>query len=366
MIKKVAAPRGRTDVGGVFTRCVFCTGDLGRNEEIEHFTVGRRLAFDAARGRLWVVCPGCARWNLTPLEERWEAIEECERRFRATTARLSTDNVGLARLRDGLELIRIGKPLRPEFAAWRYAGSFGQRQRQAAVSYAAGIVGTTTVSAAGITAAAALSGSVFAATASGPLGIVIVPAMTYIFAALPLASTLAARDHFREERVLARFVGNGRVIKVRQRDLTTAELTSRHGESRLRVPGGGEWMEFSGTEALQATGAILAGANWGGGPRRIVRDAVAQIESAGTSERFVEAAARRSTIRQRPLLNVMNRWSGRGAFRLAAAESFALEMAVNEEAERRALEGELHALEKAWRDAEEIAAIADRLPENEV
>ncbi|CAN5626867.1 hypothetical protein BH23GEM7_BH23GEM7_08940 [soil metagenome] len=39
----------------------------------------------------------------------------------------------------------------------------------------------------------------------------------------------------------------------------------------------------------------------------------------------------------------------------------ALEMAANEEVERQALEGELRYLERAWREAEEIAAIADRL-----
>jgi hypothetical protein len=39
----------------------------------------------------------------------------------------------------------------------------------------------------------------------------------------------------------------------------------------------------------------------------------------------------------------------------------AVEMAVNEENERHALEDELTLLEQAWKDAEEIAAIADRL-----
>jgi AmiR/NasT family two-component response regulator len=39
----------------------------------------------------------------------------------------------------------------------------------------------------------------------------------------------------------------------------------------------------------------------------------------------------------------------------------ALEIAAHEESERRALEGELAELENAWREAEEIAAIADRL-----
>jgi hypothetical protein len=36
-------------------------------------------------------------------------------------------------------------------------------------------------------------------------------------------------------------------------------------------------------------------------------------------------------------------------------------MAANEDAERRAMQGELTELETAWREAEEIAAIADNL-----
>ena len=39
----------------------------------------------------------------------------------------------------------------------------------------------------------------------------------------------------------------------------------------------------------------------------------------------------------------------------------ALEMALHEEQERRALEGELWLLERAWREAEEIADISDKL-----
>jgi len=52
---------------------------LGTSDVIEHFQIGRRLAFDSAKGRLWVGCPHCSRWNLTPLEERWEPVEECEK-----------------------------------------------------------------------------------------------------------------------------------------------------------------------------------------------------------------------------------------------------------------------------------------------
>src|ERR687896_1861260 len=112
----------------MYHHCLFCYADLKSNASVDRFPVGRRLAFDAAKGRLWVVCPRCARWNLTPLEERWEAIEQCERLYRGTRLRASTDNVGLARVRDGLELVRIGSPLRPGFGGWGLNAQFRRRR----------------------------------------------------------------------------------------------------------------------------------------------------------------------------------------------------------------------------------------------
>jgi len=47
--------------------------------------------------------------------------------------------------------------------------------------------------------------------------------------------------------------------------------------------------------------------------------------------------------------------------KIDANTRLALEMAAHEDSERRALEGELAVLEDAWREAEEIASIADRL-----
>ena len=52
---------------------MFCKTPLGSNVVVEAFPVGRRLAFDPAKGRLWVVCRSCERWNLTSLEERDDA-----------------------------------------------------------------------------------------------------------------------------------------------------------------------------------------------------------------------------------------------------------------------------------------------------
>ncbi len=61
-----------------------------------------------------------------PFDTRLETIESCERLFAGMTQRYSTDHIGLARHLAGVDLIRIGPALRPEFAAWRY----GERLRQ--------------------------------------------------------------------------------------------------------------------------------------------------------------------------------------------------------------------------------------------
>ncbi len=137
----------------MYTTCVFCKKPFASNEVVETFPVGRRLAFDSAKGRLWVVRRKCERWNLTPLEERWEAVEACEKLFRATRIRTSSEHIGLAPHPEGLELVRIGRPLRPEFAAWRYGDQFGKRRRRAiALGIVAGvglIGGTVTLGALG-------------------------------------------------------------------------------------------------------------------------------------------------------------------------------------------------------------------------
>ena len=142
----------------MYATCLFCNRQLGSNESIEHFPVGRRLAFDSAKGRLWVVCPACERWNLTPLEERWEAIEDAERLYRGTRLRAATDQIGLARLRDGTELVRIGEPLRPEFAAWRYGDQFGRRRRRQMLIAGAGVGAIGAIVAGGLAAGASIGG----------------------------------------------------------------------------------------------------------------------------------------------------------------------------------------------------------------
>ena len=45
----------------MYTTCIHCNTDLGRNEAFETFPIGQRLAFDAKHGRLCVACRSCAR-----------------------------------------------------------------------------------------------------------------------------------------------------------------------------------------------------------------------------------------------------------------------------------------------------------------
>jgi hypothetical protein len=75
----------------VYRNCIFYSADFGTNDAVEVFPVGRQLAFDGWRGRLWAVCPTCARWNFAPIEERWEAVEQAEKLFRDARLRVQPD-----------------------------------------------------------------------------------------------------------------------------------------------------------------------------------------------------------------------------------------------------------------------------------
>lgn len=340
----------------MYATCIFCRAALGANEAIEPFPVGRRLAYDADNGRLWVVCTACARWNLTPLEERWAAIDECERRFRGTTVRVSTDQVGLARLPDGTELVRIGRPLRPEFAAWRYGARFNRRRRESQLIAGAGLAMTA------VTAAltAPILGPVLA---MGAISIVAAPGITSVFGAIPIVGTLALRDWIREDRVVARLTDpTGRAMAVRARHLADVELhvDPRGGAPELVVPSDAGWASFTGTAAVQTAGVLLAGANRFGASGGQVGAAVRRIEDAGDASSYLATASVMNGARRR-VMSRLNEIRGLGALHLQPVERLALEMAVHEETERRAMEGELAVLEAAWRDAEEVARIADSL-----
>ena len=336
----------------MYTACMFCQASLGTNDHIEHFPIGRRLAFDSAKGRLWVVCRRCAQWNLAPLDERWEAMEECEREFRGARARVSTAEIGMARLADGLDLIRIGAPLRPEFAAWRFGDQFGARRRRTTLRAAGGVLalgtGATIVAAVGVTGIAAVApalvvGGVFAAVRGGR------PPSPYSYAS-PLR--MDADDGSVVE------LGRQLILGIEMRASTGAvpfhlamdlQRTDQYGTRQSQDI---THVTVSGAEAVRAARLLMPRINVGGAGRRTIQRAVAAMEEAGSADRFIPEAL--AQMRKRGLA-----YSPIQAY--PSPIRLGLEMALHEEAERRAMQGELGELEAAWREAERVAAIADDL-----
>jgi hypothetical protein len=354
----------------LYATCIHCLAALGRNAALASFPVGRRLAFDPARGRLWAVCRQCGRWNLAPLEERWEAIEECERRYRATSQRYGTAHVGLAGLPDGTELVRIGPALRPEVAAWRYGARLLQR-------------------------VAPPGRPAWRAAAWRP--------------AEALRRTLGLAGPWRApERVLdvVRLPAGGGTPST---DVPLAVVRRRHlaGAVLLRPDAGEPWqlelahergtLRLRGAAGLRTAAKLLAAANRAALSPELVAAAARKVDEAtapdgyfrrvlNTAWRWRWGALARGGAEGTPValpapagvaladdlaVQLTGRafWAHGGLgsaeriplLRLPAVDRLALEMVAHEAAERAALETELAALQAAWQEAEEVAAIADAL-----
>jgi hypothetical protein len=372
----------------MYSTCLFCSANLGRNEAIESFPVGRRIAFDAWKGRLWAVCPKCGRWNLAPLEERWEAVETADRLFTDTRARVQSEHIGLCRLRDGTRLVRVGKALPGELAAWRYGGEFISRRRRNISVGAAVLAGTGAVAA----------GVPLLVSAGLPL------------AALNIGVHVAVRWRMRveQQRVVHRITADSSptgadmvIRRIHMHDAVLKQANSgigvelppavltRAGGPAPATPGGDvPPILVTGEPARRLLARAMTDYNRRGAKREHVQAALDTIERMGGVAAFERYATRYGAVLARPQLGgrrARNSYSLRqviGTFRgeilpvekyrspfaddarprLSATDALALEMVLNEEAERRALEGELAALEAAWREAEEIAQIADALP----
>jgi hypothetical protein len=331
----------------MYSTCLYCGNSLGANGVVEAFPVGRRLAFDQARGRLWVVCRACEKWNLSPLEERWEAIETCERLYRDSPKRISTDQVGLARLTEGLELVRIGKPERLEFAAWRYGDQFGRRRRKARLlTYGGALTGLGL-----IVAGPLFGGAAIAAYSAWETS------MWLGYALRRRRRILEVRDH-----------DYGQLI-VRGGDVKHSRLVPSDGPEGWGlelVSGRKDPVRLEGEAAGRAAMLVVPHLTPFGGSRRETQSAVDLIDGAGDPDRYLRWLVHHQRGRERELRTYG--WDGADAGARAVTLEYqglvtclAVEMAVNEENERRVVHGELAILEEAWKEAEEVAAIADRL-----
>jgi hypothetical protein len=314
-------------------RCIFCHGALPTNESVEHFPLGKRVAFDPGRGRLWAVCPSCKRWNLAPFEARWEALEELEKAYRDTGRVLaSTENVALIQA-PGVELVRVGDARLAEEAWWRYGGQMMRRRTRARfMNWAeqAAMIG-----------ASIATGGIF-----------------YLFLGGDFVNNILRWQKFgstawRGEAHCIRcgapltelsFKAARRLHLTRDDDLDPA-LHLRCRRCQLRGSFGEYQLE--GVVAQHVLRRVVTYHHFQGASKKQVRSATDYIDRLGAPDAVTRELAK-TGLRLDAVLARSRR-----------AQALALEIALNEENERRLLEMELAELEARWRQEEEIAAIVD-------
>ncbi len=307
----------------MFSSCAFCNAAFDGDGGPSGLGVGRRIAFDEWRGRLWVVCPRCSRWNLTPFDDRLERIEAVARSASQGRIAASTDQVALIRW-ERYDFVRVGKPPRVELATWRYGERLRNRQRERMK-----VVVPLTVAAIGLGIAANVA-------AGGGLGVVVwnvhrLADRFYVWLVgarkVPLIEPPICAHCGSLMQLRARHVQYARIVPDRHADMAVL----------LSCPNcKAEGAQLTGSEAIQVLRQGLTYLNLDKGGRRRAEDAAREVDQIGGADRLVADIARRElTLRS-----------------LRAERGLALEMAVDERAE-------VEELERQWREAEEIADIAD-------
>jgi len=307
----------------MYRTCAFCNGTLDGDGGPTNLGVGRRLAFDEWKGRLWVICPRCSRWNLAPLDDRLERIEALARAAGDGRVAAATDQVALIRWR-GYDLIRVGKPRRLELATWRY-GERLRARRQEQLKF----VVPMTVAAVGLAVAVNVA-------AGGSVGV-------FVWNTPRLVKRIYVEMVGRRKIVLVEppiCERCGSVMLLRARHLERARVTTTAREGMallLTCPScGAEGTMLTGADAQFALRRGLTFLNLARGGWQRAEDAARLVEAAGGPHQLIHDVARRElTLRS-----------------LAPDRRLALEMAVDERAE-------VEELERQWKEAEEIAEIAD-------
>jgi hypothetical protein len=321
----------------VYRNCIFCSCHLGNNQAIEYFPAGRTLAFDSMKGRLWVVCPACHRWNLAPIEERWEAVEEAEAAFRAARARVHEENIGVAELNGDARLIRVGDALPGELAVWRFGRMLRSRRWQHWFGVAGGLLlGVPGWSGYYLRRRVLHRGGAGAGDAG--------------------AGAVDAGDVVIRGRHL-----HGAVFDLRPDAVVAADIIRRR---LLRRP---RRVHLEGGDARALLERALVAVNQSGGSRSDVDRAVKTLSLRADDVAPWPPGFSNTTLRLGERLR-SGYWyarvatpGGGDASTVQRHQLLALEMGLQEEQERAALSGELAALRARWREAEEIAAIADSL-----
>ncbi len=317
----------------MITRCIFCCRTFPPNETLEHFPLARGVAFDPGRGRLWAICESCRRWTLSPIEERWEALEELER-ITTDRARLlaQTDNIALLRA-DRMRIVRVGRASLTEQAWWRFGRELvGRRRAYQRASFL--IIGGIVALQLGLSAAIGgglVYGYMFAGNVQDWLRKRKFGKRAWQgTGACPNCGAPLTQLRFEERKkmIIAPGEADAAALHIRCRACRTYFDTGAH---------------LFGTSNDLLMRRVLAFHHHDGAKEGRIMSATRMIEQHASHDAFIRAVA---SSRQ-PL------------GRLPKERLLALEIAVNADVERQLLELELAELEERWREEEEIAAIVD-------
>jgi hypothetical protein len=310
----------------MYRTCAFCSGSLGGDGGDSGLGVGRRLAFDSWKSRAWVICQRCGRWNLTPIDTRIETIQSLDRMAARGRVAATSDQVALVRS-GPYDLVRVGQPPRVEMAAWRYGERLKAREREKLK-----IVVPVTAVAVGVAIAVDVA-------AGGSMGVVLgqIPSIGEA-----VYTGLLANRKVKIEPPICQRCGSIMVLKAKH--LQHARLShNAHHDLALLVSCprcrslGAEILDQDAEQALRV-GLTYANLKKGKRIKKKAEEAAGYVDRHGGPEAFLRSSARlEKTLRQ-----------------MAGGEALALEMAVDEQAEVRELE-------RQWRQAEEVADIADNL-----
>lgn len=319
----------------MFTHCLFCEKTFPNTEAFERFPCGRRIAYDPGRHRLWAICDGCHRWNLCPPEERHETLEALERLAR-DDGHLVAQTANVAMLQtEQFVLLRVGQTDLAEEAWWRY----GKELRRRRASYHS--------------AGSRLSAYSFAALASVSESIGLTDTGIKIaWDETPIADVLRWR-HFDWA------AWHGRVPCP---SCTSVLLAVRFDLSWWLYPLPAEngvavgvpcdrcdpWTpdkvyRIEGSEAEHLLRRVLAYQQISGASDAMLDDAMDELRAARSATEFLSRLPERRA----------------SLWRLGPTHRLAIEIAINESAERRLLDVEIRELEARWAEEEEIARIVD-------
>ncbi len=318
----------------MYRSCLICHGDLGENDAIPAIPVGRRFAFDPESGYIWIICPACEEWNLAPIDRRWDAVEQCEAAFAASTDRQKGSGTAIAAVGDA-ELVRIGSTDADGLATWRYADRLEARhRRKLAVGRRGNAVRVAVASTIVVTALIAWGAA----------------ALPYIgFAILPALVAMGVVHEKRQTATIARLSGpDGANIELRRRDIAEVWLVPGDDSWRLRLRGR---LELEDMPGIHAARLILPMINWDVSAAQTLDKARQYVLTRGRTAHdvFLAASRRRGKNRKARIA------------KLDPHIRLALEIVANEESERQSIEFELDQLHEQWKSAHELAQIQDDL-----